>query len=411
MLAQAVVSYMAAIDDLSPLDGCAALAQQSPPAQRLFGIIGMMPNAAFGVSGLAIASAFGEPETAMLADALAGGGLLIRRPGDCRMTGNPVANRYALPPELRPLAVSAATAQQHGHARAVTRWYEWCLVNTSAAAAALYPHILRLNAPPGGGVIVEPTISGSDQASDWLDAELTTLTIAISSAPGLGRAPYAYLLADGLRGRGWQRPHATDWSIVAAAGLWAAQATGDERALAAMYMCNADVAFRSGDFAMSADACVSAEHHAARAGWLSGRASALANLGGLRHRQRRLDESLHLYTDALELFRATGRRLNQAAVWNDIGVVQADRGDPRSATAAYRQALTLYRHALSAGGEARTLALLAAALKDEGHHDAAGQAAAGALALYERLGDRIGEDRARALLARIEAVADRKPAA
>ncbi len=364
--------------------------RHNPPAQRLFAVLTVLPGADHDVTGLAAAMAARTTETAALLVALTAGGLVEERsPGRFRTA--PAAAGFR-PPQVE--------------TRALQRWYDWCLASVTAGAEALYPQALRLDSPSQRSLIPHPVLTTPAQAARWLDAEIENLAAAIMTAHRQGLHRYAWLLADGLRGWSWQVPQAVDWIAVAIAAREAARSAGDGRAGAAAHLCLADASILAGDLVLAVDACTAAERNAARSGWLSGRAAALGNRGGIHRREGRYAEALADYDAALELFGAAGRAGHKAAVYNNVGALHLLLGRPERSAECHRRALAIHRQTGSVAGEARSLHLLAEALRAAGQLDAAERGLLTALAAYAQLGDRSGESVIRAALADLRSDVD-----
>ena len=301
---------------------------------------------------------------------------------------------------------SAGFRPPQTEARALQRWYDWLLANVSAGAEALYPQALRLEGPAQRSSIPHSVLSTPAQAAAWFDAETGNLAAATLTANRHGLHRYAWLIADGLRGRSWQAPTAMDWLAVAGAALAAARSVGDGRASAAAYLCLADAAILTGDLDRAAEACTLAERKAARAGWLSGRAAALGNRGGIHRREGRYADALRDYDAAIELFGAAGRTAHKAAVYNNVGAIYLHLGAAARSIDFHRRALAIHRQTGSVGGEARSLHMLADALRALGQRDAAERSLLTALAAYGQLGDHAGETAIRSALSDLRADVD-----
>ena len=180
-----------------------------------------------------------------------------------------------------------------------------------------------------------------------------------------------------------------------------------------------------------------------QAGSREGEAAALDTLGEICHAAGRLDDALHHFSQALTLTREIGDRGVEAYTLRDLAEVYRDRGEPRQAMDLARSAVAqarllgdtrievdalntlatvhhrlgqdrdaeaLHRQALELAGEDRdripqivAFIGLAAASHSLGHAQQAVEYGHRALAAAGRSGFRILEDRARAVLERVQA--------
>ena len=169
-----------------------------------------------------------------------------RRPSLASLTAGGLVEERS-PGRFRTAPAVAGFRPPQIETRALQRWYDWCLASVTAGAEALYPQALRLDTPSQRSLIPHPVLTTPAQAVGWLDAEIENLAAAVMTAHRHGLHRYAWLLADGLRGRSWQVPHAVDWIAVALAAREAARSAGDGRAGAAAHLCLADAAILAGD--------------------------------------------------------------------------------------------------------------------------------------------------------------------
>jgi CHAT domain-containing protein/tetratricopeptide (TPR) repeat protein len=120
-------------------------------------------------------------------------------------------------------------------------------------------------------------------------------------------------------------------------------------------------------------------------------AVALFNLGDLHRRLNEPPKALDHFNQALELWRATGDREGEAAALNAIGASYSAQGDKQKALDSFNQALPLRRQTGDRAGEAVTLNNIAAAYVDLGDRRKAVGTYNQALALRREVKDRRGE--------------------
>ena len=102
------------------------------------------------------------------------------------------------------------------------------------------------------------------------------------------------------------------------------------------------------------------------------------------------DAATAAYEQALTIYRQVGGRLGQAETLTNLARVYSDSGDHDAATEAYEQALTIYRQVGHRLGQAETLTNLARTRGDSGDHDATTDLHEQALTIYRDIGHRLG---------------------
>ena len=349
----------------------------SPPAARLFRLMGRLPG--LDVTLDAAAALAGNPaeETRPLVAELVAAHLVTEHaPG-----------RYTFHDLLRLYAAELSEACGREGPAALDRLFAHYLGHADAAAAVLYPEILRLPAAD-----VAPAVRlDHRQASAWLDAERHNLLRAVRHAAAHGPRPVSWLLADALRGYYDLRMHTVDCQTAAEAALTAAQAEHEPAAQASAHLSLANLDWRGGRYPAAIDRYREALVLARRAGWGAGQAAARGNLGGVHAEQGRLREAAEHYTEALALLRETGNRGGQAMALGNLGHIHGQLGHLTRAAEHHAEALALFREIGARAAEATELANLGETYHRLGRLTEAVEHLDQALALHREVGDRANE--------------------
>jgi len=270
---------------------------------------------------------------------------------------------------------------------ALDRLYAHYASRVEAAARRLYPQILRLPDDTA-----EPHTFDTDaDAVAWLDAERFNLAAAVTRGCEQGPRRPAWTIANNLRGYFFIRMFVVQWHAVAHAALRAAEAEGDERALAAAQLNLADLGWRQGDLAGAEAAFRLAEQHASAGRWPAGEATALGNLGGMRRMQGRLTDAVVLLERSLRLNTEIGRTEGQLVNLGNLGVTYGELGDWRRSEDYLVRTQEICERIGSRSGQAVSLSNLVETAMHLGDLDQAETRQAQALALHRQLGDKAGE--------------------
>jgi tetratricopeptide (TPR) repeat protein/transcriptional regulator with XRE-family HTH domain len=352
-------------------------------AQRLFRLLALVP---------------GPDVTAPAAAALTGGSTaeaadILARLAAVHLVAEPATGRYAAHDLLSRYAAERANQEEceTERAAALRRLLGWYLAAADAAATLLYPQMLRLDMPTPPDGLPEPGFTDHTGALAWLTAERANLLAAAEHAGEHGPRPAAWLLADALRGFFWHSRYTVDWLTAAQAGLVAAEAAGDKRAMAAMRLSlgMADQCLQRPEVAVAHYTAVA--ELAADVGWVDAEAASAGNLGLLYVELGQLRQSLEYHARALELARRTGRLAGQATSLANLGWAYGMLGDFAQAEALLTAAYELYRDLGSPSGEAHALDNLGAVQRAIGRLDRAQADLDRALDLYRQVGNRYGE--------------------
>jgi len=293
--------------------------------RRLFRLLSVISGPDFTVP--VAAELIGQPpeHAARLLDRLAGAHLVEEH----------VPGRYHYHDLLR-LYARELVGDDEG-AAAVRRLFDWYLRHCDAAAALLYPQILRLRDPEGPPVVFDQPAA----ALAWLDAERLNLVAATVQAATHGPHELACLLADVLKGYFWVRSNSVDWQVVGEAARIAADHTGDLRAqtaaqlslgLAQLFGCRYRDALRHFD-----EARVTAR----RVGWRVAEASAFGYLGLTSTELEDLPRAMDALRRSLAMNEELGPRDRRATSLNNLARVFYLTGQLRLAEEHFAQALAL----------------------------------------------------------------------
>jgi len=210
------------------------LAALTPPAVRLFRLLGLIPGGEF--SEVAAATLAGTPlaEARMLLDTLTAGHLLQRHgPG-----------RYDCHDLIRLYAAGCAAEQEPAAERsaAAGRLLDWYLHTADAADRLLIPLRPRVALVPPAGC-TPLSFASRESALAWFEAERTNLVAATRWAIQAGRPDVAWQLPVTLWGFFMLRKYWHDWIATNQVGLAAARAEGDHAAQA--WVCSSAWAWRT----------------------------------------------------------------------------------------------------------------------------------------------------------------------
>lgn len=389
-----------------------------PAAQRMFLLAGVAPGADLSTATAAALAAADD----------AGARELLAELSRAHLVDEHAPGRFAMHDLLR--LYSRDRARQEMAAAdldsATSRLFDFYLRATDAAARVLHPNMQRLSLPErlesseGFGTHAE--------ALGWLEAERPNLVAAVTwEASGDGQREAAWLIADAMRGYFWMRRYAADWLAVAEAGLAAATAGAEPRAMAAAHLSLAQAKRWLARYPDAATHLVQARDLALRAGWDEGAAAALGSLANVYRDQGRLADAAAHHQQAGDIYQRTGSRGGEAtslgnlgnvllelgrvaealgyltrslAIYQEIGARPAEAHLLNSVGCAHlilgrfpegldhlERALELHRETGSREGEADDLNNLAELHRDEGSHAKARELASASLALARESGD------------------------
>jgi DNA-binding SARP family transcriptional activator len=392
-----------------------------PAAQRMFRLVGLYPGTDLSPCAAAALAAADDDQAGQLLAELAAAHLLDEA----------VHGRFTVHDLLRLYAASRAADEdsEADQQAAISRLCDFYVRTTDAAARLLYPQMQRLPLPESAACAGESrTFDSPAAALAWLEAERANLVATVARAAARGPRQAAWLIADAMRGYFWRGRHTQDWLAVGHAGLAAAQAGHEPRAMAAArlslaqaerwlahypaalgHLVQAQILARQGDWRQGEAAALgslanvyrdqgrlaeSADHHRQardiyrQTGGAAGEAISLGNLGNVLLESGNLSEAIDHMTQGLAIYRRIDAPNGQAFMLNSLGCGYAVQGRPAEARGHFQQALDLHRDTASLEGEADDLNNLAELHRDAGEYDQAAQLARSSLSLARESGDR-----------------------
>ncbi|WDZ87030.1 BTAD domain-containing putative transcriptional regulator [Micromonospora cathayae] len=304
-------------------------------ARRLFRLLGPAPGADVTAAAAAAIAAVDEVTAARELDRLAAAHLVQQ----------PRTGRYTLHDLLRIYAVERAVTEDPGPelAAATRRLYAWCRRRTEAAAAAIYPQMVRL--PPDGEPDPDdrdPGFVSAGAAMAWLEAERANLVRVVGHAAEHGADPAAWRIPDALRGYYQFRPH-NDGFVAATHALRAAQLAGDHTGEAASRLGLASLHLRRSEYRVGLEHATRMIEAASRADWPEGLAAAYGTCGLMHLRAGRLAEAAELTRRAVGIHERLGGDERLSSSLGNLGVIYRDMGRLREAEQVFRQGLALTR--------------------------------------------------------------------
>jgi DNA-binding SARP family transcriptional activator/Tfp pilus assembly protein PilF len=314
-----------------------------PEAARAFRLAGLHPGADFDPCAVAALTATTVAQSRRLLEVLARAHLV--QPAG--------AGRYCMHDLLRAYAAEQAGAIDPGQQRhaALTSLLDYYARAAAGAMDALHPAEKQRRPQPPAPARPVPPPPAPPAARDWLDAQRASLVAVTAYAAGHGWPGHAVTLAGILSRYLRVDGHSPDAQAVFAAGLRAAQQTGD----------------------------------------LAGQAQSLRGLGVVHTWQDHHPQAIDKFQSALQLYRQIGDRLGQAQTLHDLGIVDWRQGRTQEAVSHYQQALALSRDTGDRLGEGRALINLGNIATRQGDHEQAAGRYREGLAIFRELGDRNAE--------------------
>jgi len=355
----------------------------SPPAQRLFRLLGLHPgpdiSAAAAASLAALTPSRARP---LLAELTTASLIAEHRPG--RYTFHDLLRGYATH-----LAETIDTDQQRH--TATGRILDHYLHTATTADRLLDPTRDPLPlAPPRTGVTSE-RLGDYAQALGWFTAEHQVLLAAVDLAAGTGFDTHTWQLAwtlwPFLDGRG----HWHDLVSVGQAAVAAAQRLADPTAQIRARRSLGHAYTQLGRFDDAHTQLRQALDLATHAGDQTQQAQTHLNLGLLWGHQGQPAQAMPHAQQALRLHQATGDQVGQAQALHAVGWYHTLLGEHRQALTYCQQALTLNQQLGRRYGQAATWDSIGHAHHHLGQHTQALTCYQHALTLNRDLGDRYGE--------------------
>ncbi|MET9002086.1 BTAD domain-containing putative transcriptional regulator [Amycolatopsis sp. NPDC004169] len=283
------------------------------PAARLFSLLGLVPGADVSLSAAAALAGQESGETRRVLRELVAGHLVQSR----------APERFGLHDLLRDYAAEGARERLSGPCRdeALHRLFDHYLRTADRAATALYPDLLRL---PAGEPHEQPFDRG--EALQWLLAEHENILAAIRWTAEHGPLPYAWRLADVLRGFYHSHRLDAEWEIAASTGLTAARQAHDRHAIGAMRHSLGALAWSRGAYSVALAELQGAKEAYHLSGARDGEDSVLHALGAVHLDMGLLDRAAEHFTSALAATEERGTPLRTANGLINLGAVLIERG-------------------------------------------------------------------------------------
>jgi len=355
----------------------------SPPAARLFRLLGLHP----GPDTTAVAAA-------NLADlALPAARRLLGELSRANLLTEHTPGRYAFHDLLRAYASEQAHHHETEQERrdALTRLFDYLLAGSGAAMDALFPaeKHRRPSAPVPTRPI--PRVSTPATARRWLDAEWASLVAVTGYTRDNGWPGHAILLALTLYRYLETGGHYQDARAICGAALDAARQTGDLAAQAELLRRLGYFDTGQPPYARAADEFRAALGLYRQIGDRVGQARTLMEFGCAEFALGRVQESSGRIRQALAIFREAGDRFYEAGALSNLGVVALRLGHPEDASAYQREALAIFREVGDRLGAAIAQHNLGEALGRLDLYRQAEDHLGHALTTFRELGSRSGE--------------------
>jgi tetratricopeptide (TPR) repeat protein len=321
--------------------------QLSPTAARVFRLLGLHPGPETSLS--AAASLAGIPR--------AEAGAALRELTRTHMVAEHMPGRFAFHDLLRAYAVDQAERHDTGYERraAVHRVLDHYLHTAMAVSLRFSPHRspLRLAAPQQG--VLPADVADKEQATAWFDAEIPVLLALIAYADASGFDSHVWQLSWAIGPFFNRRGRWRDYAATQERALKAARRLGDPVALAHSHYLLGHAQAQMGDYAAADPNVRAALEEFRKTGDRANEAVVLNGLAGMLEKQERYPEALAVALDALRMLKAAGHWWTQATLENGVGWLYAHLGQYDQALVHCQRALGLHRDSGHRGGAADTL--------------------------------------------------------
>ncbi len=405
----------------------------SPPAARLFRVLGLHPGPDISTSAAASLAALPTPDARAALAELCRAHLLTET----------LAGRFAFHDLLRAYAAELAASHDPASQRraAVHRLLDYHLHTAHAAAMLINPQRRSLTLAPTQAGVVVGELEDYDQAMVWFADERETLLASVSVADDHGFDIHAWQLPSTLAAFCFRQAYWHDWRTTQQTAVEAARRLGDtaaealtHRGLGSAYqflgqledahrhlICarelydqldepigKADIHWHLSSLCerqgRQAEALAHSEHSLAfarEAGDKYAEAKALNSLGWDHLQLGNQEQGLTFCQQALTLYQQLGNRLGEANTWDSVALAHHQAGNHAEAVTCYQNALGLFRELDVRHTEAGTLRRLSET------HFAAADPAAGRAALQQALSilDQLDHPEAEEVRALIQAAA------
>jgi DNA-binding SARP family transcriptional activator len=319
----------------------------SPPAARLFRLLGLHPGPDIGAGAAA----------SLAGVSLERGRRLLGELTRLHIAAEPAADRFSLHDLLRAYALERAEADETAGERhaAAHRVLDYYLHAAHAMSRVLSPAREAITlVPPQPGALRED-LGGYQRAWSWAEAECPVLLAMVALAADTGFARHAWQLARALDTFLSRRGRWPELAHVQRLALGAARQAGDLAGQAHAHCGIGWACVSQGSYDDGRTHFREAADLFRELGDKSGEARACVRAGQAFWREGRLGEACRSAERALELYRASGDRVGQAGALNNIGLYHMRLGAYERGLDCCRQALAAFRELGEHRGEASTL--------------------------------------------------------
>jgi DNA-binding SARP family transcriptional activator/tetratricopeptide (TPR) repeat protein len=353
----------------------------SPPAARLFRLLGLHPGAEVTACAAASLTRTTPAKARPLLAELARAHLLTEQ----------VPGRFGRHDLLRAYAIelAATTVSRPDRRAALGRLLDYYLHTAAAADHLLYPLRQPVTlAAPGPGVTPEH-LASHDQALAWLDAEHHALVAAVALAADHGFDAHTWQLAYCLETFLYRRIHWQDWAGTQRTALAAAHRLGDSHAQTHAHSGVANAQVQTGRTVEALSHLATALRLRQDAADVAGQARVHLYTGRALAGQGRYRDALARSRQSLQLARAAGAPAQPlvADALNQAGWYLAQLGHHQQALGYCQQAVSLGHRLGHRQGLASSLGSLAYVYQHLGRHGEAADCYRCAVDLTEELGD------------------------
>ena len=343
----------------------------SPPAARLFRLLGIHPGPEFSLHAASALAGLPASRARQALDTLVGAHLLEQTAPD----------RYEFHDLLRAYATKQAQQEELPEDRtaALRRVLDWYLHTADAVQSRIEPEEDHLSLDPPAEGVVPLSFADYDQAVDWSEHEHANLLSTVRAAGAAGLDRHAWQLTAVLYYARARSTSIDDWLAVAPVGVDAVRRLGEPEGEAWLLECLGMSYTRTNLLAQSRECHESALTIRRESGDRYGAAQSLNLLGLVHLRLRELADAEGSFRHAQAAFRELG-----FPHWQSIALInladachQAGRIDEAARNAELVHAAYQARNDRANTG--RALRLLSSIHLDRGEFDAARRAAAEAV--------------------------------
>jgi DNA-binding SARP family transcriptional activator/tetratricopeptide (TPR) repeat protein len=348
----------------------------TPPAARLFRLLGLHPGPDIGVSAAASLAGVSAIQ----------GRVMLGELARSHVVAEPSADRFGLHDLLKAYARERIQADEHY--AATNRMVDYYLHTAHAMSLLLYPPREAITLAPAQAGTLREDLATYQQAWSWAEAECLIMLEMVPLAANTGLARHAWQLAWALeiflsRSGRWD-----ELAQIQQVALGAARQAGDVTGQAHAHCGVGWTSVLQGRYE-------DGTFHLGRAALLfrqlgDGSGEARAHVRAYRAfwQEGRHEEAFQSAQRALSLYRASGYRAGQAGALNNIAMYHIHLGDYERALDCCRQALAVFRELGYLLGEANVLDSLGDAYHGLGRPDDAIACYQESLAAFRELGDR-----------------------